>query len=917
MPLPITVGPWLSCLGKVVSTASGATLVIDAVQGVGGHSVIYKARLADDPAAVVAVKYLQPGGPIPRSSLLREGGLLANLPRHANLISSFGLTIGELDHLGQGIVLEWAPESLHDRIGKLTWGEFLPIFKGLLAGLAHLHERSVIHRDICPENVLFTPFEPSTPKLADFGISVDLQGKMITADRHCFTKGGYSHPHSAELSPCVGLDLYALGASAYRVLTGQFVSNAAAPAPVNRAEEFRSRYRQKHSHDVPAALAVCIAELLTGSMRSAADARDRVRLSGCLQAGFGHSSEENSSALVAEASADPAFPLDQSFDEFLPPPGGTDAIIDQMFGPDVAVPGSSDGLLKKGTVSEQMSPPLREGGQEGAGDAVMPAFRRPKQAVPGACPPFQLPCREVPGPLFQHATGVAGAGPAGSPGECQASVTEDVTRRETISPYLSPSSTPSSSPLVGEGRGEGASVDRLPIAGQAVARPSRRQRQGHLMLIASISLLFSAALWIASNGSNSPAEKTSVPPRGARLDSPAVPTILGPVAQPVDPLQGNELRYQAKSGEQVLALLGPDTHFTTEIATENGRRVKRTHLTGRLSRLEFQFPGFGTLAGSDATVNLTVILPAAGDDTLIEPRSSGSGSQSAAWNGTFEGRLMAEAIGEPLRTAGVESLGIDTKLTFDESGSVRVDVRDLFFEIPKDVFAAGLQRGLPPSLPVPDHKLADQFLIWRDLQFRKMELTNLVPDLAFDKPGTLAFVMHPKLTGQLERLYEHVVIDFPIETVAKVDLPLIGSREIKTSVPRNRSDWRPDNPAPFMLTATIPGTVEVTECGGETLATTRIALALKTEPASIDDIRLEKLPVIQELAPLLKTGISGFKLPAIHREVVLQPFSHPSAEGLEALSRIRHVKLQFQPQGKTIEFHGSAVIEFASANRSQ
>jgi hypothetical protein len=190
-----------------------------------------------------------------------------------------------------------------------------------------------------------------------------------------------------------------------------------------------------------------------------------------------------------------------------------------------------------------------------------------------------------------------------------------------------------------------------------------------------------------------------------------------------------------------------------------------------------------------------------------------------------------------------------------------------------------------------------------------------VPDLAFNKPGTLTFVMHPTLAGQLERLYEHVVVDFPIETVAKVDIPLVGFREIKTSVPRKRSDWRPDNPSPFMLRATIPGTVEVTEAGGETLASTRIVLVLKTEPAPIDDVRLERFPVIQELVPLLKTGISGIKLPAIRREVVIEPFSQPSAGGLDAaLSRIRHVKLQFQPQGKTIEFHGSAVLEIAAAD---
>ena len=68
------------------------------------------------------------------------------------------------------IVSEYAPDgSLKDWLKKHSGKapsikEATRITDGILAGLEHLHERRIIHRDIKPDNVLM---QGSTPRLAD------------------------------------------------------------------------------------------------------------------------------------------------------------------------------------------------------------------------------------------------------------------------------------------------------------------------------------------------------------------------------------------------------------------------------------------------------------------------------------------------------------------------------------------------------------------------------------------------------------------------------------------------------------------------------------------------------------------------------------------------------------------------------
>lgn len=85
-------------------------------------------------------------------------------------------------------------------------------------GLVAAHEAGVLHRDVKPDNVLFTV--TGQPKLTDFGIAKIFDGTASTAGRVVGT-GRYMAPEQilgGRLSPAT--DLYSLGVLLYEQLTG-------------------------------------------------------------------------------------------------------------------------------------------------------------------------------------------------------------------------------------------------------------------------------------------------------------------------------------------------------------------------------------------------------------------------------------------------------------------------------------------------------------------------------------------------------------------------------------------------------------------------------------------------------------------------------------------------------------------------
>lgn len=236
-----------------IGTLFGGRYLLGGLLGVGGSATVYE---AEDTAGRdeygrplrVAVKVLHPhlcASPSFRSAFLREAEKAGRL-RHRNIASIW--TSGVHDAGGMlmaWIALELVPgPTLTDWVtanGPLSASDALTVVDGLLSGLGEAHAAGIVHRDICPGNVILhdavvgEPLTARMVKIVDFGLA-DLSGRStVGADLLLAVSGdlastghgvvgslNYLSPEQARGLPVAATgDLYQAGAVLYFLLTGQ------------------------------------------------------------------------------------------------------------------------------------------------------------------------------------------------------------------------------------------------------------------------------------------------------------------------------------------------------------------------------------------------------------------------------------------------------------------------------------------------------------------------------------------------------------------------------------------------------------------------------------------------------------------------------------------------------------------------
>ncbi len=213
--------PRLPMAGERLGGQEGLRYRIVAPMGSGAMAQVFRAW--DEVLhREVALKFLLPRVGCVEEAL-REARAIAQLD-HLNIVRVFDESEWRATPGGPGIpflVMECLEgESLAARLKRerLDVRGALDILDGIAAGLAHAHERHVIHRDLKPRNVFLT--REGTVKLLDFGLS---HFTSATAAPHLPTAGtpAYMAPEQWRGEPQdARTDIWAAGVVLYEMLVG-------------------------------------------------------------------------------------------------------------------------------------------------------------------------------------------------------------------------------------------------------------------------------------------------------------------------------------------------------------------------------------------------------------------------------------------------------------------------------------------------------------------------------------------------------------------------------------------------------------------------------------------------------------------------------------------------------------------------
>lgn len=220
--------------------------IIDRILGVGGMSVVFKARDAYLNNMPIAIKVLKDDVANDETILKRFKTeiRIAQELKHNNIVAVHGYSIkGKVKYMVMeylyGLTLK---KYLVAKGRPLDFEEIISYTAQILRALAEAHRNHIVHRDIKPQNIML--LENGRIKVMDFGVAkIADVGTSLTATGKAVGTVYYMSPEQAAGKRDIDArsDIYSLGAVMYELATGQTPFKGETPIAV----------LVKHMHDDP------------------------------------------------------------------------------------------------------------------------------------------------------------------------------------------------------------------------------------------------------------------------------------------------------------------------------------------------------------------------------------------------------------------------------------------------------------------------------------------------------------------------------------------------------------------------------------------------------------------------------------------------------------------------------------------
>jgi serine/threonine-protein kinase len=222
--------------------------------GSGGFGTVYEAwdgRL-ERPVAVKAIESAPEHG---SGRVLREAQAAARL-NHPGIVTLYEMGEEDGNALLVTELVDGDTLAQLNREQALSDREIGEIAADLCEALDHAHCRSVVHRDIKPQNVLVTEEGEPRAKLMDFGVARLTDAAALTAPGDVVGTLAYMSPEQAE-GRAAGpeADIYSLALTLYESWSGEHPTRRSTPAATARAIGGRQRPLRRLRPDLPRELA--------------------------------------------------------------------------------------------------------------------------------------------------------------------------------------------------------------------------------------------------------------------------------------------------------------------------------------------------------------------------------------------------------------------------------------------------------------------------------------------------------------------------------------------------------------------------------------------------------------------------------------------------------------------------------------